>query len=55
MKTPIQELLERVKLKDVNFTIWGNDEFYFIPTISLHKEFKIVSLCFMFCVLEFCY
>jgi hypothetical protein len=42
-------------MKEVNFVMWGNDEFYFIPTVSFHKEYKIVSLCFLSCVVEFCY
>jgi hypothetical protein len=42
-------------MKEVNFLLWGNDEFYFIPTISLHSEFRIVSLSFLKCVVEICY
>ena len=42
-------------MKEVNFVMWGNDDFYFIPTISLHSKYKTVSLFFLKCVIEICY
>jgi|DEB0MinimDraft_10_1074344.scaffolds.fasta_scaffold51110_4 hypothetical protein len=42
-------------MKEVNFLLWGNDEIYLIPTISLHLEYRIVSFSFLKCVVEVCY
>jgi len=41
-------------MKEINF-VWRNEEIYFIPTISLHRKFKIVELCFLNLVVEICY
>ena len=37
------------------YLLWGNDEIYFIPTISLHLKYRIVQFCFLKCVVEVCY
>jgi hypothetical protein len=44
-----------MRITEVNFSLWGNDDIYFIPTISLHSKYKIVSFCFLKLVIEICY